>query len=254
MALVPRLPGSDVFRVDFTRVTLAVPGLPDAWDGAEILLVSDCHFHGTPAKCFFDAVVDRLLAEAPPDLVLFAGDTVDTDTHAAWIQPVLGRLTATGGKFAVLGNHDAHHDPDAVRRELAAAGYDVLGNGWKTVTLRGEPLTIIGHEGPWFGPPPDLAGAPQGFRLLLSHSPDNFAWAQAHGVTLMVAGHVHGGQIRVPLFGSIFVPSKHGRRFDQGTFSENGTVMVVSRGLSGKEPLRMNCRPEVVRVRLALQR
>jgi predicted MPP superfamily phosphohydrolase len=61
----------------------------------------------------------------------------------------------------------------------------------------------------------------------------------------MLAGHVHGGQIRFPLLGSVFVPSRYGRRYDCGTFEEPPTVLHVSRGLGGQQPLRYNCRPEV---------
>lgn len=246
---LPRLPGSDVFRVDFTELTLKVPHLPPAWDGLTILVLSDLHFHGTPSRVFFDAVMDTLLAAPVPDLVLLAGDYLDSDTHHEWITPILGRLNATEGKFAILGNHDQHHDPARVRKELTDAGYTVLGNGWQAATIRGETCVMIGQEGPWFVPPPDLSHMPnEGFRLCLSHSPDNFYWGQRHRIGLMVCGHVHGGQIRLPLIGSIFVPSIYSRRFDQGVFDENGTIMAVNRGLSGKEPLRYNCKPQVLRL------
>jgi predicted MPP superfamily phosphohydrolase len=249
---VARLPFNDVFRVDFTELTLAVPNLPPAWDGLTILLVTDVHFHGTPARAFFDRVIDEIERRWPtPDLVCLAGDYVDTDEHHAWIGPVLGRLQATEGRFAILGNHDEHHHPGRVRKAIAEAGYDMLGNGWKEVVIRGERCVVVGHEGPWFAPPPDLTAAPDGpFRLCLSHTPDNFPWGRRNRVGLMLCGHVHGGQIRLPVVTSIFVPSVYGRRFDGGVFEGGGTVMVVGRGLSGKEPLRFRCRPEVLRLTL----
>jgi uncharacterized protein len=64
----------------------------------------------------------------------------------------------------------------------------------------------------------------------------------------MLAGHVHGGQIRLPLIGSLFVPSRYSRKYDCGTFFKDPTVMHVSRGLAGQHPLRFHCRPEVTRV------
>jgi hypothetical protein len=90
-----------------------------------------------------------------------------------------------------------------------------------------------------------LTPCPTGFRLCLSHTPDNIVWARKNEIDLMLSGHVHGGQIRLPLVGSIFVPSRYGRRYDCGTFDEPPTVMHVSRGLAGQHPLRINCRPEV---------
>lgn len=248
---VARLPFNDVFKVDFTDLTLAVPNLPPAWDGLRILLLSDPHFCGTPSRAFFEAVLDQLAAGPPPDLVLLAGDYLDTDTHHEWIAPLLGRLSATEGRYAILGNHDQKHDPQRVREELAAAGYTVLGNGWREATVRGERCVLVGHEGPWFRPGPDLSDAPPDlFRLCLSHTPDNFYWGQRNRVGLMLCGHVHGGQVRVPVVGSIFVPSVYGRRFDMGVFEGGGTVMVVGRGLSGKEPLRFRCHPQVIRLTL----
>ena len=109
----------------------------------------------------------------------------------------------------------------------------------------------VGHVGPWFRPPPDLSAAPDGpFRFGLSHTPDNYYWAQKNRVGLLFCGHVHGGQVRVPVVGSIFVPSVFGRRFDCGVFEAGGTVMVVNRGASGKEPIRFRCNAEVLRVTL----
>ena len=250
-----RLPLNDIYRVEFTELTLAVPHLPPAWAGLTVLLLSDLHFHGTPGRAFFDRVFDRLATAPPPDLICLAGDYLDTDAHHAWIGPLLGRLTATHGKFAVLGNHDDHHDPHRVRSELAAAGYTVVGNGWAEATVRGEPCVVVGHEGPWFGPPPDLSAAPAGpFRLCLSHTPDNVYWGRRNGVGLMLSGHVHGGQIRVPVVGPIFIPSVYGRRFDAGVFQVGDTVLVVGRGLSGKEPLRFRCLPQVIRLTLTKAR
>jgi predicted MPP superfamily phosphohydrolase len=245
------LPGNGAFTFDLTDLTLALPNLPPEWDGLTVLVLSDLHFHGTPSRAYFDRVFDELTAGPVPDVVCLPGDFVDSDAHRAWIVPLLGRLTATGAKLAVLGNHDDYHDADRVRQELTAAGYTVLGNGWRAIAVRGVPCVAVGHEGPWFTPPPDLSDAPVGpFRLCVSHTPDNFYWAQAHGVGLIVCGHVHGGAVRVPVVGSIFVPSVYGRRFDQGVFEAGGTAMVVGRGVSGKEPIRFRCNPQAIRVTL----
>jgi predicted MPP superfamily phosphohydrolase len=246
--LVARLPGNEVFRVDLTEKTLRLKRLPAAWDGLSVLHLSDIHFTGTPDREYFRHVMD-LCAAWEPDLVAFTGDTVDTDAHYRWIVPLLGRLKSRHGSFAILGNHDQWFEPARLRRRLGRAGLRVLGNGWVKVEVRGQPLVMIGHEGPWFGPPPDLSDCPAGpFRLCLSHTPDNIRWARRHGIDLMLSGHVHGGQVRVPLVGSVLIPSKYGRRYDCGTFDEPPTVLHVSRGLSGDHPLRYNCRPEVTKL------
>ena len=89
---------------------------------------------------------------------------------------------------------------------------------------------------------------PADFRILLSHSPDLFYKAQHWGVDLMLSGHNHGGQIRFPLFGPVFMPSRYSRRFDRGFFRQNGTLLHVSEGVGGKHPVRYGCPPEVSRL------
>jgi predicted MPP superfamily phosphohydrolase len=245
---IARLPLNQCFQVDFSERLLKLPQIPSAWDGLKILHLSDLHFCGTPDRSFYQRVVERCLPW-DADIVAITGDFVDTDQHHRWIVPLLGRLRWKAGGFAVLGNHDFWHEPILIRRRLRRTGFCVLGNGWETLEVRGERMVVIGHEGPWFGPEPDLSACPvSGFRLCLSHSPDQMAWARRNHVDLVLAGHVHGGQIRLPLTGSIFVPSKYSRRYDMGTFHEGPTVMHVSRGLAGEFPYRFNCRPEVTLV------
>jgi predicted MPP superfamily phosphohydrolase len=243
--LMARLPFNEVFQVDLTEKTLRLKRLPAAWDGLSILHISDVHFTGTPGREFYRHVMD-LCAAWEPDLIAFTGDMVDTDTHYRWIVPLFGRLKSRQGAFAILGNHDCYFDTAQLRRRLGRAGLHVLGNGWKQIEVRGEPLVVIGNEVPWVRPAPDLSSCPAGpFRLCLSHTPDNIAWARRHSIDLVLAGHVHGGQVRFPLIGSVLVPSRYGRRYDRGTFDEPPAVMHVSRGLGGQDPLRFNCRPEV---------
>jgi hypothetical protein len=243
-----RLPGNEVFQVDFAERTLVLPQLPAAWDGLTILHLSDLHFCGTPDRRFFLEIA-KLCADWEPDLVAVTGDLVDTDRHRRWIVPVLGRLRWKIGAFAILGNHDLWYEPQLVRRRIARSGAQVLGSGWTQIDVRGQPLLVIGHEGPWFEPAPDLTDCPEtGFRLLLSHTPDNIGWARQHGIDLMLSGHNHGGQIRFPLFGSVLVPSRYGRRYDCGVFHEPPTLLHVTRGLGGEHPLRYNCRPEVAKL------
>jgi predicted MPP superfamily phosphohydrolase len=243
-----RIPLNQLFQVEFTDKNLAMRRLPAAWEGLTILHLSDLHFCGTPDRDFYRLVLDRC-RDWEPDLVAVTGDIVDSATHHRWIVPLLGRLRWRIAAFAILGNHDWWRDPALVRRRLRRIGMRVLPNTWQQVEVRGQPLVVVGHEGPWFRPGPDLSACPEGpFRLCLSHTPDNIRWAKRHGVDLMLSGHNHGGQIRLPVVGSVFVPSLYSRRYDCGTFDESPTLLHVSRGLSGLHPLRFNCRPEVTRI------
>lgn len=245
-----RLPGNQAFQCEFVERTLALPRLPAAWDGLTVLHLSDLHLNGTPDRDYYRVVLDRCAAWRP-DLVAVTGDVADSVHHRRWIVPVLGRLRWNVAALAILGNHDYWYDPPFIRRRLRRLGMHVLVNSWEQLQVRGEPLVVIGHEGPWLKPPPDLGDCPAGpFRLCLSHTPDNIAWAKRAGIDLMLSGHVHGGQIRFPVIGSMLVPSRYGRRYDCGTFAEGPTLLHVSRGLSGEHPLRYGCRPEVTRLTL----
>jgi predicted MPP superfamily phosphohydrolase len=248
--LLARLPGNNVFRVDFSEKILRLPGLPSAWDGVSVLHLSDLHLSGTPDRVFFEQVMDECRAWNP-DIVVITGDYVDSEKHHRWIIPLLGRLEWRVGAVAILGNHDGWYDPFLVRRRLHRLGVEVLGNSWKQWEIHGEPLILIGNEAPWFRPAPNLIDCPEiGFRLGLSHTPDNIRWAQKNRIDLLLAGHNHGGQIRLPFIGSVLVPSRYGRRYDCGTFDEPPTVMHVSRGLGGQHPVRYGCKPEVTKLLL----
>jgi predicted MPP superfamily phosphohydrolase len=242
------LPGNEIFQVEFIERELALPRLPAAWDGLTILHVSDLHLNGVPDKAFFRRVM-QLCAEPEPDLVCITGDIADSAFHQRWIIPTLGWLRWKVGAFAILGNHDYWYDPPFIRRRLEKLKVKYLGNSYQQIEVRGEPLVVVGNEYPWTKPHPDLRACPSGaFRLCLSHTPDNMAWARRAGIDLMLSGHVHGGQIRFPVIGSVLVPSRFGRRYDCGTFHEPPTVLHVSRGLGGEHPVRWGCRPEVTRL------
>jgi predicted MPP superfamily phosphohydrolase len=118
--------------------------------------------------------------------------------------------------------------------------------------IRGESLLLAGNELPWIAPAADLSrtGPPLAeggaARILLAHTPDQIEWARAFDIDLMLCGHTHGGQIRLPWVGAIFAPSRQGVKFDCGVFEFMPTVLHVTRGIAGKLPLRWNCAPEIV--------
>jgi predicted MPP superfamily phosphohydrolase len=243
-----RLPWNEIFQVDFAERVLRIPDLPAPWNGLTVLHLSDLHLAASPDRIFYQKVMDECRAWEP-DLVALTGDLVDSDYHRRWIVPLLGRMRWRIAAFAVLGNHDYWHEPPLIRRRLRRLNFHVLSNTWKQIEVHGLPMVVIGHEGPWFRPGPDLSNCPADpFRLCLSHTPDNISWARTNNIRLMLSGHNHGGQIRLPLVGSIFVPSLYGRRYDCGPFEEPPTLLHVSRGLSGKQPLRFHCRPEVAKL------
>src|SRR5262249_55636321 len=154
----------------------------------------------------------------PADLLVLTGDVIEDDQAIAWIEPLLAPLDARLGKFAILGNHDAEHQPRSIVGELARAGFETLEGRWTALASDEATLALGGTSAPW-GPDLDpRAMPPADFRILLSHTPDRFYRAARSGIDLVLAGHNHGGQIRLPLVGAVFMPSLYSRRFDRGFF------------------------------------
>jgi uncharacterized protein len=239
-----RLPGHDSFRLCLREWEVTVPGLPASLDGLQIVQLSDFHFARCFERRFFERIVE-LCSEWSADLLLVTGDFVEHDDVIEWIEPVVGRLEARLGKFAILGNHDHQNRPVDVERELKQSGFVVLEGRWTAVAAGFSTIAIGGTSAPW-GPAIDpLAAPPADLRILLSHSPDLLYKVQKWGVELMFAGHNHGGQIRLPLVGAVFMPSRYSRRFDRGFFRAKGTLLYVNEGIAGKHPIRYGCPPEI---------
>ena len=251
--LLAHTPGNQAFELDVTERGLEIARLPQALDGLRISHLSDLHLSAATGKAFFQEVV-RLSNDFKPDLVAVTGDFVERDEYIDWIPDTLGRLTSRYGVYFVLGNHDVVADTARLRRTLIDCGLIHLGGRSIQTQVRGEPVTLMGNELPWFPQladqvrPPLYPAQARPLVIALSHTPDQLPWARSCEVDLLLAGHTHGGQICLPWIGPILVPSRWGVKYASGTFSAPPTVMHVSRGISGKVPLRIYCRPELGRL------
>lgn len=243
--LVP-FPGNELLHLRISEKELVVPRLPVAWDRLRVLHLSDLHFIGCPDLPYYQRVIERARA-LQPEIIVFSGDLLDRDDLRDWLASTLGLLTAPLGCYFVLGNHDRDYThPSTTRAVLSACGWQDVAGRETSVRYRGAELVIGGTEAPWMGMhPPWEQGTGESFRLLVSHTPDNISWARRRGVDLMLSGHTHGGQVRLPGFGPVFSPSLFGCKYASGTFWESPTLMHVSRGIGAKHPLRINCPPDV---------
>jgi uncharacterized protein len=256
--LFAALPGNELLTLAVQSKTLRMVSLPRSLDGLTIAHLSDLHMTGKIGREFYDCLVDETNALSA-DLVVITGDILEKEICLSWIGPTLGRLQARDGKYFILGNHERRLRNVAVlRQELVEAGLTNLGGRWVQRELRGAEVMLAGNELPWFGTAPAVPSAGPGsraqdaktFRILLSHSPDQLSWARAHGFDLMLAGHNHGGQIRLPYFGALIAPSWYGCRYAGGLYFEPPTLLHVSRGVCGIHPIRFNCPPELALLKL----
>lgn len=219
--------------------------------GIKIVLAGDFHVAPNQEKRLQKTV--QKINDQKPDLILLVGDFVSGHERkmtlsAEAIAKNLANLEAEYGVYSVLGNHDWWIDGEEVTQELKKVGINVLADSNMTVKINDKVVYIAGVED-LSTRNSDIHSALKGTKdptILLSHSPDIFPEVPA-GVNLTVAGHLHGGQIRFPFIGFLFIPSKYGERYIYGLFEENDKKMIVTKGVGNSIlPFRFNCKPEIV--------
>jgi predicted MPP superfamily phosphohydrolase len=230
-----------------TRHKLALPGL-DA--PLRIAQLSDLHYGVFLFEDAVSAWVDATLGERP-DLIVLTGDLADGRSRSPLtpLLDALAPLTAPLGVWSVWGNHDYFNR--GTHRQLAAGlrqiGVHTLRNG--NANVRPD-LMLAGVDDFKLGQPDlraTLAGIPPGVpSLLLTHNPDLLPELEAGQVSLALAGHTHGGQVRLPFIGAPVTSSEYGQRFAQG-WVHDPVRAHVSRGLGVTAiPVRLACPPELV--------
>jgi predicted MPP superfamily phosphohydrolase len=240
---------------EITETDIWLRRLSTTHDGLRIVQLTDLH-HSlfTPLEEIQRAV--HLANHLRPDLVALTGDYVTLARDNIWpLAQALGKLRARLGIFAVLGNHDFQVDPDEVTRALRAQRIRVLRNSHYPLRSRSATLWVVGIDDLWWQAD-DLDAALRSVpardaKILLCHNPLGVRRASEQGVDLVLSGHTHGGQVRLPVVGSVYGRSKLGERFIEGWNRLNGTQIYVSRGI-GKVlvPLRVGCPPEIACLRL----
>ena len=218
-----------------------------------VALFADTHFGFQYDLEQFEKAVNEI-NENPPDLLLFAGDLIDNLNEYSGdpveISNALSRMKANFGKYAVFGNHDygggAEHQYEDI---MNAGGFQVLVN--ETVTFKDYNFRLIGIDDLLigYGDPSvvNQAGSDM-YNLVLCHEPDIVEKVLASNTDCMLAGHTHGGQIRIPFYTEDFLPS-YGEKYVKGEYrleNENQTFLYVNSGLgTTKLPARLGAVTEL---------
>ena len=245
-------------EIDVTHQTFSIRNLPSAFDGFRIVQFSDIHLAEYTEDFFLDEVIDRVNA-LQPDLLLITGDFVSrgplsmdvTYSAAARCAAMLSRLTCPE-RYGILGNHDAMVGSRIVRDHMENNGLPMLVNEYVRIERGGAHVILSGLDDWSFGRPnltkavPENPDAPV---ILMVHEPDYAVHIANHRrgplVDLVLSGHTHGGQIRLPGLRPLALPPL-GRIFPEGHFVVGQMQLYVNRGLGTVGlPMRLNCPPEI---------
>jgi hypothetical protein len=240
---------------EITETDIWLRRLSAVHDGLKIVQLTDLH-HSlfTPLEEIQRAV--HLANRLRPDVIALTGDYVTLSPSYIWpMARALAKLRARLGVFAVLGNHDFQVDAEEITRALKLQHICVLRNSHCALRARSATLWLIGVDDLWWGAD-DLPAALRHIpardpKILLCHNPLGIRLAAAHGIDFVLSGHTHGGQVRLPVVGSVYGRSKLGERFVEGWNRLDGAQIYVSRGI-GKVllPIRFGCPPEISCLRL----
>ncbi|HBT64928.1 MAG TPA: phosphoesterase [Ruminococcaceae bacterium] len=229
---------ADNKRVNIEEIPIKLNGLPDAFNGFRIAHISDLHLPNcvrSPQK------LSELVRKIRPDMIALTGDLVDRFSYfdADGLQLVAAKLADIAPCYAVIGNHE-------VKSGVVNEWTNILRQSGVTV-LNVNPVCIQRGESKIA-----LRGLPDGstaglFRLgssglteiVLSHYPENMQQYASAGLQLVLAGHAHGGQWRLGGKGLISPGEGLFPKFTNGLYTQNGTQMVVSRGLRRGVPVRI---------------
>jgi len=219
-----------------------------------VVVISDIQVGPYKGAAFLSRVVDKI-NQTIPDIVLIAGDIIEDErSNLSSLEP-LGSIRASAGVFAVLGNHDRGHRQNIlgqriqfldrgedVEDALEELNVQVLRNEHIIISLGAENINLVGIDDLWSGDS-DLSSAMTDMldltTILLSHNPDIIKEEQSNDADLIVAGHTHGGQLRLPYIGALStLPTTIGPSFDQGVFTlDKGSILALTRGV-GEASLR----------------
>lgn len=224
-----------------------------------ILHLSDMHASGVVPLSFIEKAVDIGLSNRP-DLICLTGDMI---THhipdKSKYLMLLKKLSSTASTYACVGNHDGgswaaqwggYHSPTEVLQLFRDAGIECLFNTSTRVSINGNLITLVGLADYWsrdIDPEKaftDIVNSPDSTVILLSHNPDSKALLSKFTWDLMLCGHTHGGQMRMPIVGTPFAPVRD-KRYVEGLCEWNGRQIHITRGIGNLGGIRINCPPEI---------
>ena len=243
--------------IQTTRISITSEKIPTAFIGFTIVQVSDLH------NTEFGSHQERLLNAvkgSSPDIIAITGDLIDsnhTDIEKAMV--FINDAVKIAPVYYVTGNHEAWSDQyNELKKQMVEVGVDILEDEKTIIERHGISIQLLGLNDPDFTSTSiddkleDMLVENNEFTILLSHRPELFDVYVDNNIDLVLSGHAHGGQIRLPFVGGLVAPNQgFFPKYSEGVYEKNQTKMIVSRGLGNSIiPLRINNRPELVIITL----
>jgi uncharacterized protein len=235
---------------EITNTDIFIRDLPQRFEGFRITQITDVHHSRIVGLDQVYRIV-ALAQQTKPDLFVLTGDY--TTTYRRFIDPcaaALGQLQAPEGVWAVLGNHDHYTDPELTTRALERNHITVLNNANTTITRGPDAIQLAGIDD-WSWARTDWPRAFYGVdktrpTILLSHQPRVLDFDEAQNASLILSGHTHGGQIKLPFIGAPARFAMDDLKYASGLFKRGETQLFVSRGTGVIGlPVRLGARPEI---------
>lgn len=248
-------PINDVDALEVVSRDIPMKGLHRDLDGYRVVFLTDFHIHPTLSEDYFRRIVEVALGR-DADLMLIGGDFVSRRWHLPLAAKLLRPLWSHPNVYMVRGNHDFWTRPSFMAREVKRHDVWLLSNDF-ALQRRGEgAFALVGIEDPYIpltGREEErLHGAlPGGIpRLGLVHTPESFPLAHRLGCQATLAGHTHGGQIRLPFFGTTVASVSAREELIFGIGNYDGMMTWTSNGLGAFYPVRFNCPPQMIEATL----
>lgn len=238
-----------VVNYDFTH-----RDVPEAFEGFRIAFISDLHYKSLFKEQGLNSLVNLLIAQKA-DVLLMGGDYQEGCEYVEPLFAALSRVKTPMGTYGVMGNNDYERCHDDIVRTMEYYGMRVLEHKVDTLRKDGQQILIAGVRNPFDlarnGVSPSLALSPKDFVILLVHTPDYIEDVSIANTDLALAGHTHGGQVRI--FGvAPILPSHYGNRFVTGLAYNSAKIpLIVTNGIGTSQmPIRIGAPAEIVMITL----
>lgn len=244
--------------LELNKITVESSNIPQAFDGYIIAHVSDLHNAEIGES---NETIINMLREVKPDMIAMTGDIVDSIKSGEDVAyDFIKKAAEVAPCYYVTGNHEPRSSEKLAILEdkLNEFGVDFLHDEKIALELNGDKITLAGVGGAYSKVNNlddilnNLIEEEDDYTILLAHRPDFFDMYVESGADLVLSGHAHGGQFRLPLIGGLYAPGQgFFPEYDSGIYTEENTSMIVSRGIGNSAfPLRFNNRPEIILVEL----